>query len=146
MPRPDRTLTAVYTRDVRDSNIWRIGPDGHAQTIITSTREDMSPQFSADGTMLAFVSSRTGALEIWTSRADGSNPLQITSFGGIDVHAPRWSPDGRKLAFAARPEGHGDVFVVGSAGGEPVRLTRDPSQDVLPSWSRDGQWIYPRQG
>ncbi len=142
VPRPDGTLTAVYTRNVSNSDIWRISPDGHAQPVITSTREDNFPQFSPDGTMLAFVSSRTGALEVWTCRADGSNPLQITSFGGIDVHAPRWSPDGRKLAFEARPEGHGDIFIVGAAGGEPIRLTRDPSQDVSPSWSHDGKWMY----
>src|ERR1043165_5047097 len=29
-----------------------------------------------------------------------------------------------------------------SEGGNPRRLTTEPSDDVVPSWSRDGRWIY----
>jgi hypothetical protein len=28
------------------------------------------------------------------------------------------------------------------AGGEPRRLTDHPGADILPSWSRDGEWIH----
>ena len=27
-------------------------------------------------------------------------------------------------------------------GGAPRRVTTEPSEDVVPSWSRDGRWIY----
>jgi len=32
--------------------------------------------------------------------------------------------------------------VISAAGGSPRRLTEGKSEDVLPSWSRDGRWIY----
>lgn len=32
--------------------------------------------------------------------------------------------------------------MIGSEGGAPRRLTTEPSEDVVPSWSRDGRWIY----
>jgi tricorn protease-like protein len=35
-----------------------------------------------------------------------------------------------------------DIFVVSIDGGPPTRLTSDPSDEVRPSWSRDGRWIY----
>jgi Tol biopolymer transport system component len=32
--------------------------------------------------------------------------------------------------------------MIGAGGGVPRRLTSDKSQDIVPSWSRDGRWIY----
>ena len=55
----------------------------------------------------------------------------------------RWSPDGKRLAFvsrgARRPR---DIYVVNANGGAPQRITTDPSDHGLPSWSRNGKWIY----
>ena len=44
--------------------------------------------------------------------------------------------------FDSRPEGHWDIFVVGINGGKPRRLTNEPSIEFVPSWSRDGKWVY----
>ena len=35
-----------------------------------------------------------------------------------------------------------DVYVISGDGGVPRRLTTGPSDNVRPSWSRDGRWIY----
>ena len=32
--------------------------------------------------------------------------------------------------------------MIDAGGGPATRLTREPSDEVLPSWSRDGQWLY----
>jgi dipeptidyl aminopeptidase/acylaminoacyl peptidase len=55
---------------------------------------------------------------------------------------PRWSPDGRQIAFDSRPAGNGDIFVIDFQGGPPRKLTNEASNEVVPSWSRDGRWIY----
>lgn len=34
------------------------------------------------------------------------------------------------------------LCAVSSGGGASRRLTTDPARDMLPSWSRDGRWIY----
>jgi Tol biopolymer transport system component len=46
------------------------------------------------------------------------------------------------IAFDTRPEGQADIYVVSSNGGEPRRVTTSPAEDVVPSWSVDGAWIY----
>jgi Tol biopolymer transport system component len=110
--------------------------------LISSTRDDGSPQYSPDGTRIAFVSDRSGNDEIWVCGSDGSNSEQITSFAGPDVTTPRWSPDGERIAFDSNAAGEYDIWVVGVNGGKPVRVTTHPANDGNPSWSRDGRWIY----
>ena len=40
------------------------------------------------------------------------------------------------------PEGNTDIYVIRASGGKPIRLTTDSADDVAPSWSRDGKWVY----
>jgi len=35
-----------------------------------------------------------------------------------------------------------DIYVIRASGGKPARLTADPADDNVPSWSRDGNWVY----
>ena len=136
----------AYTTSNVNENIWRFaigGPNpGEGQNLITSSHAQGSPQYSADGAKVAFVSTRSGSAEIWVSAADGSNPVRLTSVGGYRVGTPRWSPDGRFLAFDSRLSGNPDIYVVPVRGGAPRQLTADPTQEMVPSWSRDGRWIY----
>ena len=138
----------AYEAGISDRNIWRmeISPDagtaGPAQRIVDSAADDLGPQFSSDGSRLAFVSSRSGSYEIWVSNSDGSHPAQLTSFGGPIIGVPRWSPDGRRLAFNALVRDNMDIYVVNADGGGLRRFTSEPSWEARPSWSRDGRWIY----
>jgi eukaryotic-like serine/threonine-protein kinase len=109
---------------------------------IVSTHSEHSPQYSADGSKLVFVSTRSGSAEIWVSARDGSNPVRLTAVGGYRVGTPRWSPDGESIAFDSRLAGNPDIYVVSVHGGRPRPIATEPSQDFVPSWSRDGQWIY----
>ena len=133
---------------VLDSNIWRVeasqssGPRSLPKRFIASTRQDVWPQYSPDGTKIAFASDRSGSWEIWVSDSEGANAAQLTSFRGRHVGSPAWSPDSRRIAFDARPEGSPDIYSVNAEGGLPRRLTTDPSEDTAPSWSNDGRWIY----
>ncbi len=115
---------------------------GAPVSLIVSKRMDHSPQVSPDGKKIVFVSDRSGSMEIWVCDRDGGNPLQVTRMGQAESGTPRWSPDSQRLVFDARPDQNGDLFVVNAAGGAPQRLSAEASQDVVPSWSRDGQWIY----
>ncbi|HYV32242.1 MAG TPA: hypothetical protein VEO53_14205, partial [Candidatus Binatia bacterium] len=68
--------------------------------------------FSPDGKKIAFGSDRTGSEEIWISASDGSNPVQLTSFGAPSTGTPKWSPDGKQIAFDSHKVGHSDIYVV----------------------------------
>jgi Tol biopolymer transport system component len=135
----------VYSREVEDTNIWSIEVSGlHDKPApFNSTQVESNPQISPDGKKVAFSSSRSGSYEIWTCDFDGSNPLQLTSFGKGQTASPRWSPDSRWVSFDSNSiEGQFDVYIVDADGGQPQRLTSHPAQDSVSSWSRDGRWIY----
>ena len=136
----------AYARQITNLNIWRrkldsLHSSGPAERFLSSTTIESGPQFSPDGSKIAFESTRSGAYEIWMCRSDGSNLIQLTHFNTV-TGAPRWSPDGQQIAFDSRAPGNADIFVMDSKGGSLRNLTNEPSTDVVPSWSRDGRWIY----
>jgi Tol biopolymer transport system component/DNA-binding winged helix-turn-helix (wHTH) protein/predicted Ser/Thr protein kinase len=100
-----------------------------------------APQYSDDGSRVVFVSSKSGADEIWTCSSTGSNCSQLTSGAG-SPGSPRFSPDGQYVAFDSYKYGSWDIFVVNSEGGTPRRLTVEGFTDARPSWPHDGKWIY----
>ena len=136
----------VYVRQMANLNVWRRKFDsllaaGPSEKLISSTRFESGPQFSPDGSKIAFESTRSGAYEVWICRSDGSGLVQLTHFNS-HTGTPRWSPDGQQIAFDSRAAGNADIYVIDSEGGPPRRLTREPSGEVVASWSRDGRWIY----
>jgi Tol biopolymer transport system component/DNA-binding winged helix-turn-helix (wHTH) protein len=136
----------VFTHYSFDADIWRADlRSAHlkdAAQLIASTRLEIRPAYSSDGTRIAFESNRTGNEEIWTSNADGSRPLQLTSFGNSYAGSPRWSPDDRQIALDNNTAGKWDIYVISSEGGKPVRFTQGSGSNSRPSWSHDGKWIY----
>jgi Tol biopolymer transport system component len=142
----------VYTRSTSETDIFRAeipppgSPPNHPQLFISSTRHDYEPRCSPDGKKIAFRSTRSGAEEIWLADADGSNPVQLTSFGGPLVGVTSWSPDSQRLVFMARDDKQADIFTIPATGGVPKRLTNDPADDVAPCYSHDGRWIYFNSG
>jgi Tol biopolymer transport system component len=146
---PDGSSRLVYARSFADRNVWRIdtsapGVPSSAAAVVTiaSTRADTNAELSPTGPRVAFVSDRTGNMEIWLADLDGSNPVQLTSLAASGTATPRWSPDGQTIVFNSNPEGQQEVYTVPAAGGRPRRLTSHPANDTLPSFSHDGRWIY----
>ncbi|MFN0170314.1 MAG: TolB family protein [Bryobacteraceae bacterium] len=144
---PGRAPRLAFVSSRSDRSIWRVAvsspPSKEGPTpFISSTRNELSPQFSPDGKRIAFTSDRSGSTEIWLSDSDGSHATPLTSFRGPITDLPRWSPDGRRIAFHSRPGGQAEIYVISAEGGKPQRLTDNPTDDVAPSWSRDGKWIY----
>ncbi len=89
------------------------------------------------------MSNRSGSWEIWLCDSEGRNARPLTSFPEASVTgSPRWSPDGRQIAFDSWENGRSNVFVVSPEGGSPRCLTEKTADAFLPSWSRDGRWIY----
>jgi Tol biopolymer transport system component/DNA-binding winged helix-turn-helix (wHTH) protein len=142
-----RGYRLVYLRQRSNKNIWKktlnsLVPASPPERFISSTKMETGPQFSPDGTRVAFESTRSGAYEVWLCRSDGSGLMQLTHFSPAVTGTARWSPDGQQIVFDSRPAGNPDIFVIDSQGGPPRKLTSESSNEVVPSWSRDGRWIY----
>jgi Tol biopolymer transport system component len=130
-----------------DWNIWRTdlkNPAHPSTRLIASTQQDMSPEFSPDGSRIVFNSTRSGSYEIWMCDRDGRNQVQLTAFAGPHAGSPRWSPDGRRVAFDARSTrlSGADIYVIDIDARLPDRLTSEDSEEITPCWSEDGRWIY----
>ena len=144
-PSVGRAGGVAFARQLVRSQLVEVAPiEGGvspAVPVFSSTRDDRQPDVTPDGERIAFVSTRSGSHEVWTAGPDGATPQRLTSFGGARVSGPRWSPDGRRLVVSARADGDADVFVV-LPSGEVRPLTDSDADDVAPTWSRDGMWIY----
>lgn len=139
----------AYSSLVTSTSIWEIPLRGlknsaePPQKLIHSTRNDVNPDSSPDGSKIAFASDRSGTFEIWLCDGDGRNPSKVTAFESVaGAGTPRWSPDGRRIAFDCRTEGSAHIYVVTLSTGQSQRLTSGTSENTVPSWSRDGQYIY----
>jgi DNA-binding winged helix-turn-helix (wHTH) protein len=126
------------------AGIWRVelahGSGDTTRLVVPGTGRTEGPQPSPDGRRLAFMSDRSGTVEIWVSDADGSNPAQLTHLGACG--SPQWSPDGRWIAFDSYGSDGSTVYMV-SAIGQPVTVAVDAkSESFVPRWSRDGKWLY----
>jgi Tol biopolymer transport system component len=140
-----RTGRIAYSRLELRTSIWRYALHqkglGRPERLITSGGIQAMPQYSPDGRSIAFMSDRSGFMEIWVARSDGSSPRQLTWLRG-EGGAPRWSPDGRRVVFDMRVQGDHGIYVVSAEGGPAASLLADHFENGSPSWSRDGRWIY----
>jgi len=126
-----------------DFDTWELELNrGRSTNLISSTFFDVTPQYSPDGTRIAFSSARTGYREIWLSNRDGSGQAQLTDMRLGRTSAPYWSPDGSWIVFQCAHDGQIDVYAIRASGGEARRITDAPGNDVQPTISRDGRWIY----
>jgi Tol biopolymer transport system component/DNA-binding winged helix-turn-helix (wHTH) protein len=137
----------AYQRETRSLTIWRMDlpvhgkPESRVLVPLTSqTDQGPGPQFSPDGKKLAFMSDRSGTMEIWVSDRDGVNPVQLSAVGNAGT--PRWSPDSQSIVFDANRRNGAGIYVISLRGGGPRLLIQDEHENRCPSWSQDGKWIY----
>jgi Tol biopolymer transport system component len=142
---PPRLAFQTITRDVDLQLIdldRRVDHTLESKPFSNSTRVEASSRFSPDGRRIAIASFRSGASEVWVTERDGSGLRQLTTLGTTGLLIGGWSPDSTTIAFEAAVDGNTDVYLVGVDGGHLRRLTTEPTMEGVPSWSRDGQWIY----
>jgi dipeptidyl aminopeptidase/acylaminoacyl peptidase len=103
------------------------------------------PQFSPDGSKLAFVS-MDGNYDLYVMNLDGSGLTQLTQ-----AIAFTWSPDGTQIIYQTYSveKDKGQLWVVDVqsaeahlAGFEDVSICTSCSADLNLAWSPTGDWVY----
>ena len=151
----DKIDARVVDGDYRFSHLWVVDTATKKSTeILKSDAALADPQWSPDGTRLAYVSRPTpkaddeALSDVYVTNADGSAvPRKLLENEGPD-DTPRWSPDGRWIALNSRDIRRGllgipRLQVIPAEGGKMRELTSDPDSvatDV--SWSADGSCLY----
>lgn len=118
------------------------GHPGEAQPLMISLGGgDYDPDWSPDGSRIAFTSLRTGRPQVFTVGLDGSNVLNVNDDLAHNW-SPSWSGDGSQIAFLTGRGGSEEIWLVPADGGEETRFTRGDGKDVAkPDWSPDGNTI-----
>jgi dipeptidyl aminopeptidase/acylaminoacyl peptidase len=100
-----KVLFTVTTSDLmkakRTKHIWLMDVDGsNARQFTSGEKDESSPIFSPDGTMIAFISSREGDENLYVIPANGGEAHRLTSIS-TGVSDPLWSPDGKWIVFSS---------------------------------------------
>lgn len=90
--------------------------------------DDSMPDFSPDGTRIAFTSNRDQQGEIYVMKPDGSGQRRLTRRAGDDWE-PDFSPDGKRIAFWQLP---GTVWLMNADGSGLKRLVAGTQPDWRP--------------
>jgi len=124
----------------QDQAICLANPDGSESFDLTSGAVDAWPQWSPDGTKIAFVRGPGLAGDLYVINADGTGETRLTHASGLNQF-PAWSPDGTRIAFQTNRDGDLEIYVMDADGSGQTNLTRYPDVDAWPSWSPDGTRI-----
>ena len=105
--RPDGKTIAFQSYKSGTFHIWAMNPDGsNVRELTDGFYDDREPQYSPDGTKIAFSSDRppdgsppgtaTGSYNIWTLTLATGQLTEVThQSGGANDYYPTWTPDGK---------------------------------------------------
>jgi len=116
--------------------------DGYnAQTVVSSADPILSPEWSADGSSIAFATIQNGRSQIkMINLATGGISTLASSSSGFNS-APAWSPDGRSVAFVSSRSGNSEVYVLDVASKSTRKITNHWGIDTEPAWTADSNSI-----
>src|SRR5215472_8544970 len=93
-------------------DLVRLSPDdGHSY---------LEPAISPDGKFVAFVSDRSGKMELWLQQVGGGDPIQLTH-SNYPVEEVQFFPDGTRILYSTRNtySRHSSIEVIPTLGGQP---------------------------
>jgi len=134
-----RVLAYVNSPAFTQADIYVATTNGNGVRLTTDPGREVDPDWSPDGSRLAFTGFAGALSDIYVIDASGANQRRLTTNGGESE--PAWSPDGTKIAFTSRRTGNNDIHVMSADGTNVVRITSDNANDAAPAWSPDGSRI-----
>ncbi len=112
-----------------------------AQTEVPSSY-DSDASWSPLGNRIAFISGRSGNLDIWIMEPDGTNPVNLTANNSGFDGDMSWSPDGKRLAFTSERNNSLNIWVMDMDSLNSVNLTENlEGEKGYPRWSPDGNHL-----
>lgn len=129
---------------VQSADLWLI--DGRRGTSLPLTFErglgGGLPVFSADGTRVAFSSSRDGVSTISQKLTSGTGTEEKLLDSNQGMVLSDWSRDGKFLAYTLLNSQSTDIWILPLAGDrKPFPFLNTPASESSAQFSPDGKWI-----
>jgi TolB protein len=137
---PDNGKIAFSSHELNsesDGSIYTVEPDDSNLRELTG---GSYPNWSPDGTELAFVRQDADEVDLSVMSADGSNLNNLVDLptDPAPTSGPSWSPDGTKIAF----ESYEDIYTMDSDGSNQTQLTKTAQLiELFPAFSPNGSQI-----
>lgn len=129
-----------------NSSLWTVNvATGEKKKLYAG--DAVQPQWSPHGDRIVYWAKNAGHRDIWTIRADGTNPVALTKDASLDW-SPVWAADGQAIYFSSDRGGGTDLWrwpvdeKTGRSTGTPQAITKGgTAQRLHPTISSDGTKI-----
>lgn len=136
---PDlRRLAFVDTR--RNTIMLLEVESGEVRALTDNLSQALSPQWSPDGSRLAYISDTDGDLEIYVMDMSTEATQQVTDNDSPDG-SPLWLPDGQRIAYFGVVDQNFALYVSDLETGTAQMITYPMAPNQLPTWSPGGQQV-----
>jgi Tol biopolymer transport system component len=133
---PDGSLVAYTHTDPEGSALWLMNRDGSQPHYLAGMAWDAT--WSPDGAWILHASDRSGSIQLWRIRPDGSQLTQVTQFDGLRGRND-WSSQG-VLATYAGESWQREIITFDQSGENRQQIT-EGGNNLAPSFSPDGSWM-----
>lgn len=144
-PKWDRDgLHVLYTTYLNGGPaVYRFPANGGKRFPLTRFRGlNTGARISPDGRMAVLVLSVAGNPDIYTLDLASGASVRLTHTPHAVEASPAWSPDGRKVVYVGDASGAPQLYMVDVATKRSKRLTYRGTENVNPSWARNGLITY----
>jgi len=105
---------------------------------------DYAPNWSKQGRLISFISTRNGLQEVWYADLDSrevDKAVPVANLPGASIDHPTWSPEGRYLTWSIVTE-EGNHSLITWDSHEPGRDPVFTGSGDWPLWSGGGEILY----
>jgi hypothetical protein len=139
---PDGRRMAFAIAESANTDIWVLDLDRGSLTRLTSDAAiDLRPTWTPSGERVTFGSNRAGPMDLYWTKADGSEPEKALLTAPLAQQPTSWSPDGRHLAYTEEDPRTGFDLWVLTLDGQRIPFLRTPFDERGATFSRDGRWL-----
>jgi Tol biopolymer transport system component len=136
----EQQLVFMHNSPTKNTNqIVVAGRDGDNAGNIPSIN-GWDPTWSPDGKQILFASDKSGLVQLYTVRLDGSKLTRITNLPAIRGRSD-WSPDGQYIVTYSGEAWHRELYIMNADGTNVHQLTPSGGNSQGPSFSPDGKWV-----